>query len=123
MNFVVMNERGIGKPRMTNRDKFAERECVVKYWQYKERLQAFFRKNRLDLDDGVLHFRCEFSFPKSYSKKKRKLLLNKPHQVKPDIDNIAKGIMDSVLKNDSTVWKLSAEKFWGESDKIIFYIS
>ena len=51
----------------------------------------------------------------------------KPHIKKPDIDNLAKGILDAcnkiVYKDDCLVYRLLTEKFYGhENDHIEFHI-
>lgn len=66
-----------------------------------------------------------FEVPKSYSKKKRTELLNwnygYPH--KPDTDNIAKIVLDSLnglaYKDDAQITKLEVEKSYGEQAKVI----
>lgn len=66
-----------------------------------------------------------FEVPKSYSKKKRLELLkttfNYTH--KPDTDNIAKIILDSLnglaYKDDSQVVQLKVCKMYGEQEKVV----
>jgi len=36
----------------------------------------------------------------------------KPHQQKPDIDNLLKGWMDALYRNDQIIWKVQVEKRW-----------
>ena len=59
---------------------------------------------------------CEITFympmPKSWSKKKKEAMDNKPHQSRPDIDNLIKSVLDAVYVDDSTVWQISAKKVW-----------
>lgn len=65
--------------------------------------------------------RIEFHIPmpKSWSKKKRRLMNGKPHQQKPDLDNIIKGCMDSVYSEDCTVHEIYAKKVWAETGAIV----
>ena len=66
-----------------------------------------------------------FEVPKSYSKKKRAELLATEHSYihKPDADNIAKIVLDSLnglaYKDDSQVTKLTVIKEYGEQAKVI----
>ena len=66
-----------------------------------------------------------FDVPKSYSKKKTLELLNKScnYDHKPDLDNIAKIVLDSLngiaYKDDSQVTVLKVIKEYGEQAKII----
>lgn len=64
-----------------------------------------------------IFIKCEFKIPKSYTKKKIKELENMGyyHIKKPDVDNIAKTYMDSlvssgVINDDSIIVKLSIIK-------------
>jgi Holliday junction resolvase RusA-like endonuclease len=57
--------------------------------------------------------------PKSWSKKKKTQLVGTPMQSKADIDNIVKGVMDSILQKDETVWKICASKRWAYAGQII----
>lgn len=66
-----------------------------------------------------------FDIPKSYSKKKTRELLNGSYNYdhKPDLDNIAKIVLDSLngiaYKDDSQVTVLKVIKEYGEQAKII----
>ena len=66
-----------------------------------------------------------FEVPKSYSKKKAKGLLetHNNYDHKPDLDNIAKCILDSLngvaYKDDSQVTILHVNKEYGEQSKVI----
>lgn len=58
--------------------------------------------------------------PNSWSKKKKEAMIGKPHQQKPDIDNLLKFVMDSLLpEGDECVHEISAKKIWGEEGKVI----
>lgn len=39
-------------------------------------------------------------------------LVGKPHQEKPDTDNLLKGFMDGLFKEDKSVYKVVASKYW-----------
>jgi Holliday junction resolvase RusA-like endonuclease len=66
-----------------------------------------------------------FEVPKSYSKKKTALLLSNRFNCtsKPDTDNIAKIVLDSLnglaFKDDAQITKLEVEKSYGEQAKVI----
>ncbi len=42
----------------------------------------------------------------------------KAHKQTPDIDNLAKSVMDSLMKNDSCVHYIKCKKFWAETGKL-----
>ena len=77
--------------------------------------------------EGTYHIQFYSKMPDSWSKKKKLEMNWKPNQNTPDIDNIFKAFVDTIFydpinrsKDDCKIWKLSADKFWGEEDKIIF---
>jgi Holliday junction resolvase RusA-like endonuclease len=42
----------------------------------------------------------------------------RPHQSKPDIDNLLKGFMDALLEDDARIWEVKASKLWGVNGSI-----
>lgn len=114
----VFNVNPMGKPRMTRRDKWANRECVVRYHQYKDDLK--FQANEQEF---VLGNAVELVFlvpmPKSWSDKKKNLNVGKSCASKPDIDNMIKAFFDSLTTDDSQIWYIKAAKFWNDEGMII----
>ena len=113
---MIFNTKPVPKPRMTQRDKWAKRDCVVNYYAYKDDLIL----QAQTADGGPFELPNEFRvvfgvpFPRSYSKKKREKLLGQAHQVKPDVDNYLKGLMDAFKASDSDVWHVDVKKIWTE---------
>jgi Holliday junction resolvase RusA-like endonuclease len=105
----------IGKPRMTRRDKWAKRPAVMRYWAFCEEVRA----RGMTIPEAGARIEFHIPMPKSWSKKKRKLMNGKPHQQKPDLDNIIKGCMDSVYSEDCTVHEIYAKKVWAETGAIV----
>lgn len=120
--FETVEIEPMGKPRMTQRDKWKKRPVVLRYHEYKDILRKAANKQNIDLSSGVARIRFVLQFPKSYSKKKCESLNGKPHQEKPDIDNLTKAVFDTLCKNDSHIYKSVTEKIWGYSPCIIFAI-
>ena len=100
------------KPRMTRADRWKKRPCVLRYWDYKTRLQAEMDISGIKIDDVIKVVFC-IPMPKSWSKKKRLEMDGKAHQQRPDIDNIMKGLMDSLFQEDSHIHTIYAKKIWG----------
>lgn len=50
--------------------------------------------------------------PPSWSKKKKKLYHGTFHQSKPDIDNLQKAFLDSLMKEDKQIAHLEVQKRW-----------
>lgn len=99
----------MGKPRMTQRDKWGEREVVQRYWAFKDECQL--RKVEVPEEGAEVTF--ILPMPKSWSQKKKAEFDGKPHQQNPDIDNLLKALLDAVYKDDSKVWEIKARKIWG----------
>ena len=106
---MIIKINPVPKPRMTQRDKWAERPCVMKYWAFKEEL--LLKAGRFRLGDR-LDIIFYIKMPESWSKKKKVRLDNMPHQQVPDIDNFVKAVLDAFKKEDCTVWDERGRKFW-----------
>lgn len=68
-----------------------------------------------------------YAMPKSWSKKKREEMRDRPHTQKPDADNIAKAILDGLqqggaFEDDSRVARLSVSKRYSDTNYIEIYI-
>lgn len=112
----------MGAPRMTQSDKWNRRPVIVRYFDYKDKINEALPHYQLPI---VLKLDFYIPFPKSYSKKKRAALLGKYHDQKPDSDNLAKGFMDAFRKDeegnktdDKHVADLHVRKFWAEKGAI-----
>ena len=109
----------VSKPRMTRADTWKKRPCVLRYWAYKDELNEKIKDIDIELDDE-LYLEFYISMPKSWSKKKRIEYFNKPHKQKPDIDNLVKGVMDAIFKEDYHVHTIYAKKIWSNIPSITF---
>lgn len=97
--------------------------------EFQEQIRWMTKQQGVEYLTGALQctIRAEFAVPKSYSKKKRKELLERWfHTNKPDADNIAKAVLDALngllYEDDSQVVDLNIYKVWGEKDEITFII-
>lgn len=109
----------VAKPRMTQRDKWKKRPVVNKYYAFKDTVNLI--ANRLKYKvEPILSIDFHIPMPKSWSKKKRIEMKGKPHQQKPDLDNLIKAWKDCLCKEDSFVWSYKdCNKYWSETGKII----
>lgn len=107
----------IGKPRMTQRDRWAKRPCVSRYWSFKDELRRLWGGDKVPSQISLTFY---LPMPKSWSKKRRNEMLGMPHQSKPDIDNLIKCFLDCLLEDDSYVWRVDAFKLWSEDGSIEF---
>lgn len=95
-------------PRMTQRDRWAKRPCVLRYFAFRDEV----RLHGVTIPDRV-RIIFHMPMPESWSAKKRDEMNGKPHQVRIDIDNAVKALLDSVFENDAHIWEIHASKIWG----------
>ena len=105
-------------PRMSQRDRWAKRPCVLRYFAYRDAVQAqaFEQAFRLPADLAVTFV---LPMPASWSAKRRRLADGLAHQGRPDLDNLCKAFLDAMASEDGYVWRLRAEKRWGIKGKVV----
>lgn len=104
------------KPRMTRSDKWKKRPCILQYRAFCDELRL--KAGRFKLGSNF-HISFYLTMPKSWSKKKKDLMRNCPHQETPDLDNLLKAVNDALLEQDKIIYRIEASKWWGDSGKII----
>ena len=104
----------VAKPRMTRRDKWQKRDCVMRYRDYCDEL----RRQKVRFESGD-HITFILPMPDSWSKKQRINHNGTPHLFRPDADNLVKAVCDALYDNDSAIWDFRVTKIWGERGKII----
>lgn len=102
------------KPRMVQSDKWRKRPVVQKYWEYKDALRKEYPH---ELPES-LYLSFAIQMPKSWTKRKKEQLRHKPHQQKPDVDNLVKAVMDCLSDEDSGVYKVHAQKYWADEGSV-----
>ena len=107
------------KPRMTRRDRWAKRKCVLKYFAFSEELNLKML-GLIDLNGYTLTF--GLPMPKSWSKKKRLEMDGQPHTQTPDIDNLCKALLDALYASDSGIHELALKKVWSTNGFILFEV-
>ncbi len=111
---IQANVTPIGKPRMTQRDRWAKRKCVLKYFDFKDKIKEE-TKDKLPEEIDNLSWIAFFPMPKSWSKKKKLEYAGKPHRQRPDRDNIDKAILDALFEEDSVIYRGTIEKRWEDN--------
>ena len=104
----------LGKPRQTNRDRWAKRPAVLRYREFKDEV----RLRGVALPESGCRITFILPMPDSWSKKKRAEHVGRPHQQRPDIDNLHKALLDAIFEEDSAVWDARITKIWGEKGQI-----
>jgi len=105
----------VPKPRMTVSDKWKKRLPVVRYFEFKDQV----KKAGITLPESGYHVTFILPMPDSWPKKKKALMINQPHQQKPDKDNLEKALLDAIFEQDCRVWDGRVTKKWGYEGKII----
>lgn len=103
----------VPKPRMTQRDRWKKRPCVLRYRAFKDKCRLL----RVRVPD-----RAKVTFwmpmPRSWPELRRQSMEGAPHQQTPDIDNLCKALLDALYGNDSHVAELTIVKRWGRKGAI-----
>lgn len=105
----------VPKPRMTRRDRWAKRPAVVKYYDFCDRLRELYTD---EIPEKLL-LCFMVSMPKSWSQKKKDKMEGRPHQQRPDIDNLIKAVLDAKCEDDSYVHTVIASKIWSVEGTIV----
>lgn len=104
-------------PRMTQRDRWAKRPCVLRYYAFRDAIQAEAVRLAFRLP-GSLSIRFILPMSASWSAKEKRLTDGMPHDVRPDLDNLIKAFLDAMASEDGYVWSIQAEKRWGIEGRI-----
>ena len=91
----------MGAPRMTRADSWKKRPVVLRYRAYKDVIRHHCR-GVTELPVTV-KIDAYFPMPKSWSRKQRAQMDGRLHRVKPDWDNVGKGVCDAIWENDSVI--------------------
>lgn len=104
----------IGKPRMTQRDRWKRRPCVLIYHEFKDKLRADAESAGLtsEVKAKGLSWNAYIPMPKSWSIKKKAEMHYALHQSRPDRDNIDKAILDTLFKEDRCIAYGTIRKYW-----------
>ena len=132
-HFIVKGQpQGKARPRVVNRYGFVraftphktiEYECFIKE-SYKTQCVTFYEATE-PLKAKIIAY---YQIPKSFSKKKRQKCIDfeiRP-QTKPDLDNVAKVILDALngiaYADDKQIVDLHTSKYYSEEPRVeIFY--
>lgn len=105
------------KPRMTRNGHWVS-DRAKKYWEWKDAVKWIAKQKKYQLTETLnIHF--IIPMPKSWSNKKKNTMNNRPHQQKPDVDNLVKAFMDALAENDQYVYDVKSIKKWGFEGEII----
>ena len=125
---IVGEPQGKGRPRFSTRGGFVKTYTPEKTASYENFVKlCYLNKYKGQKLDGeiIAEIIAYFSIPKSFSKKNRSEAIEgkiRPTK-KPDTDNIAKTILDSLngiaFEDDKQVVALLVKKLYGEEAKVV----
>jgi Holliday junction resolvase RusA-like endonuclease len=108
----------IPKPRMTKNSAY----LYTDYWNYKKELLRQAKELNYTLPDILSDITFVIAMPPSWPTKKKILMDRKPHQQRPDLDNLLKSFFDSLAMEDKQIHTLkNVRKIWGLTGQIIVY--
>lgn len=94
---------------------------MSRYRSWADTLRDEAERAGLSIPDGGYSAVYYFPMPASWSKKKRDRMRGTPHQVKPDVDNVNKAVLDVLRKDDdAAVWRMGTqEKRWADEGSML----
>ena len=114
-NLLLFDVEPVAYVRQTRADRWKKRPAVLKYRAFRDRLRE--KAGDYTPSDGdIIHFHV--AMPKSWSKKKRKEMIGKPHKQRPDLDNFLKGFWDA-FGEDSHLSDVTVRKVWAIEGRIM----
>jgi len=126
MNFIIDGKpQGKQRPRVTRGGRHSYTPKETKDYQ-KKVIKSFIDSEGLNLGSVPIKVKmdCYYQIPKSMPKYKRKMVVEGSlfPLVKPDVDNVAKCVLDGLnghaYKDDSCVVELVVSKFYSENPRI-----
>lgn len=118
ITFTIPGEP-VGAPRMTQRDRWQKRPCVIRYRAWKDSArQAANGMIPPVASIESLSWVAWFVPPASWSNKKKAAALGQLHRSRPDRDNIDKAVLDALFPEDSGIASGRIEKRWGNESRV-----
>lgn len=86
---------------------------LLKYNQYKEDVYGLALSKGFKIPVQGMSIKFFIPVPKTWGKKKKAIMHGKLHQNKPDIDNLMKAVLDSLLSEDKKIGQIGEiAKIW-----------
>lgn len=99
-----------------------EKDKEFVYWEIKNAMNGLFSH----VEPIKVTMEYQMPIPKSWSKKRQREAVGKPHHSTPDVDNLAKFIHDAcnglLWKDDAIIYELCARKVYSEEPKTRIWI-
>lgn len=107
----------VAKPRMTQRDRWANRDAVVKYHAFCDELRLKHGSQKLPAELELVFY---LPIPRSWSKRRKDNNNGRAHQQRPDTDNLIKAVLDALCteSDDAYIYDIHASKYWSDQPGI-----
>ena len=102
----------VGKPRMTQRDRWKKRPIVLRYRDYCDRIREAAPSRLRTVDTYAIRIVAYIALPPSWSDKDQQMYAGKLHRQRPDFDNICKAVCDALFEEDSIIGDGRCQKLW-----------
>ncbi len=125
MNETIIQiwQAAFGKPTMTRRDKWKQRDCVMEYRRWCDTLREYCPKPPAPESIQEIIIEAQYGMPSAWSAKKQAAMLGTHKRTKPDGDNIAKAICDALWKQDQQLGDIVVRRRWARIDLTTISIS
>jgi Holliday junction resolvase RusA-like endonuclease len=130
----ILNITPKPQPRENRSDVWNPRPCVAAFRKYKDELREQLKSVDFKLTEVLPDITFVLPFPEKATEKFKRENNWKPHQKKPDLDNILKGFIDCIfnkesshydfteLTNDSQIHTFGKiKKIWGTTGQIYIH--
>lgn len=104
----------VPKPRMTQRDRWAKRPCVLRYRAYGDELRL--RGIRLPHRYSLIFV---LPMPAGWPAEMKRAMNGQPNLRRPDATNLAKAVEDIVHAKDESLWDARSRKYWGYTGRLV----
>jgi Holliday junction resolvase RusA-like endonuclease len=114
-----------GKPRQTQRDRWAKRPCVMEYRAWCDMLRIAVGKRLPEAEQtDVIEVIAAYEPPASWSERRRAAAIGTKKRTKPDPDNIEKAVLDALWPgNDQGVGDVIVRRRWELASSITVRIT
>lgn len=110
---IIIPGPPLGKPRMTQRDKWKKRPNVVRYREWCDRIHEAVGDSLPAAEQvAEVNWTAYFEPPKSWPKRRRVAAMGTRHRSKPDRDNIDKAVLDCLFEHDERIPDGTLRKRW-----------
>ena len=126
LTFVIDKVEGKKRPRFTRTGHtYTDRKTKEYERQIAEAARKALGAGEMLLTPVCVVLDIHQTIPKSYSKKRIQELPDRPIK-KPDIDNVFKAVADGIvgvlIKDDTQIVRMAANKRWGATDMVEVFV-